>query len=145
MKTQAKPARTVSVDYRHRFANGTQLVRATIKDGVKRDGYYVSRELDSLTLKWDHVSDLDRSYVVTCTTSGRAIDCDCPAKLKPGTVCRHRLATEAMIGQGELDNGPCQQDGYPDGWGWDAERADAEDAYHAAMLIGPKMDSYRVS
>ena len=140
-----KAKRGISVMYTHTFADGRELVRVVYQDGAKRDGYYVSRELDSLTLKWDHVSDLDRSYVVTCTTSGRAIDCDCPAKLKPGTVCRHQPVTEAMIAQGELDNGPCQQDGYPDGWGWDAERADAEDAYHAAMLIGPKMDSYRVS
>jgi hypothetical protein len=139
MQAKTKAKRGVSVMYSHNFADGRQLVRVQYQDGGKRDGYYVSRELDSLDVQWSHVSDLDRTYTVTCTTGGRAIACTCPARVE----CRHRLATTALIDAGHLDNGPTQGE-YPEGWGWDEDAADAERDYDRLAEIGfARVSQYR--
>jgi hypothetical protein len=135
MKAKSTTKRGVSVMYSHEFADGRQLVRVVYQDDKgKRDGYYVSRELDSLDVQWSHAADVTRTYTVTCTTSGQATACQCEG-FKFGHKCRHILATAALLSAGHLDNGPTQGD-YPEGWGWDEERAEAESDYYRLVGMG---------
>lgn len=137
-----KAVRGLNIDYRHTFSDGREMVRVTVIDGSKRDGYQVTRERDSLSIRWQHVAGVERDYRVTCTIDGQAIACECEGFAKWGKVCKHMKGTAGLLADGELDNGP-EQDGYPEGWGWDEERAEAESAYYAAMRIGPKVHAYR--
>lgn len=140
--TKTKAKRGLTIDYRHTFGDGTQLVRLTVVEGTKRNAYFVSRRLDSCEVLWKHASDVTRNYTVVCSAaSGSPVACDCPGANYRGE-CKHKSGTAALLNAGELDNGPTQED-YPEGWGWDAERAEAEDAYHAAMMIGPAVCQYR--
>lgn len=140
--TKTKAKRGLTIDYRHTFGDGTQLVRLTVVEGTKRNAYFVSRRLDSCEVIWKHAADVTRNYTVVCSAaSGSPIACDCPGSNYRGE-CKHRKATQALLSACELDNGPTQED-YPEGWGWDDERAEADADFYAAMRIGPAVHAFR--
>lgn len=141
MPAKIKKASGCWIDYRHTFGDGSQLVRITYTDGVKRDAYTVTRQRDSLEVEWSHCWDGSRSYRVTCTVAGVPIACECKGSEYKGT-CRHRKGTAALLERGELACGPDYGE-QPEGWGWSDERDEAEADFRRLCGTYPKVAECR--
>lgn len=129
-----------------RHMDGSEGGVVTVVEGSRVDVYFVRRELDSCEVSWHHATDAGRRYTVVCSAgSGEPVACDCPwsVRFPDAKPCKHKRETRNLMADGLLANGP-EPDGYPDGWGWSDELAEAESDYWQAVQCGPRVTPHRV-
>lgn len=83
--------------------DGLTVVRLTVAERGREDGYTVIHWADSFEVRVCHQDDPARCYRVVCAASdARPLVCECRGNLFTGRACKHMAAVAKLTERGQL-------------------------------------------